>query len=139
MISLEKMKSLSIKDSLTSVYNRREFDTRFEEEIERAGRYRRPLSIVMTDIDRFKECNDAFGHLEGDRLLIESSKIISSSIRLSDVLFRFGGDEFVLLFPETASKQASKVLKKIMTNLKKFVRPDGTPTTMSLGIAQYRD
>lgn len=139
MISLEKMKSLSIKDSLTSVYNRREFDTRFEEETERARRYRRPLSIVMTDIDRFKECNDAFGHLEGDRLLIESSKIISSSIRLSDVLFRFGGDEFVLLFPETASKQASKVLKKIMTNLKKFVRPDGTPTTMSLGIAQYRD
>ncbi len=139
MISLEKMKSLSIKDSLTSAYNRREFDTRFREEIERAGRYKRPLSIVMTDIDEFKKCNDAFGHLEGDRLLIESSKIISSSIRLSDVLFRFGGDEFVLLFPETASEQAAKVLKKIMTNLKKLIRPDGTPVTMSLGIAQYRD
>ncbi len=139
MVSLEKMKALSIKDSLTSIYNRREFDTRFKEEIERAGRYRRPLSIVMTDIDGFKKCNDALGHLEGDRILIESSKIISSSIRLSDVIFRFGGDEFVLLFPETTSKQTAKVLDTITINLKKLVRPDGTPTTMSLGIAQYRD
>ena len=139
MVSLEKMKSLSIKDPLTSIYNRREFDIRFKEEMERARRYRRPLSIVMTDIDGFKKCNDEFGHLEGDRLLIESSKIISSAIRLSDIIFRFGGDEFVLLFPETTGKQAAKVLKKIMRNLKKLVRPDGTPTTMSLGIAQYRE
>jgi len=139
MVSLEKMKSLSIKDPLTSIYNRREFDIRFKEEMERARRYRRPLSIVMTDIDGFKKCNDAFGHLEGDRLLIESSKIISSAIRLSDIIFRFGGDEFVLLFPETTGKQTAKVLKKIMRNLKKLVRPDGTPTTMSLGIAQYRE
>ncbi|MEA3313400.1 MAG: diguanylate cyclase [Caldisericota bacterium] len=139
MVSLEKMKLLSIKDPLTSIYNRREFDIRFKEEMERVRRHRRPLSVVITDIDRFKKCNDTFGHLEGDRLLIESSKIISSSIRLSDVLFRFGGDEFVLLFPETASAQAAKVLKKIMINLKKLVRPDGHHVTMSLGIAQYRD
>jgi len=117
----EKLKKLVIKDNLTSLYNRAYFFYRLTSEINRAKRYNRPLSILIMDMDDFKQFNDLYGHLVGDRLLRILSDTIRASIRYSagkpsyelDIPCRYGGDEFAIILPETTSAQATIVAERL--------------------------
>ena len=102
----EKLKILSYTDELTQTYNRRYFMQLGEQELKRAQRYGEAFSVALLDIDEFKEINDKRGHLMGDRVLQKLSCLLKEEIRQSDILARYGGDEFVFLFPKTNQRQA---------------------------------
>lgn len=107
----------SITDPLTGVYNRRYLDRRLEEEINRAKRYDLPLSILLIDIDRFKQVNDTYGHQVGDSLLIHLSKVILSHIRTSDVAARYGGDELLILAQNATLDSATTLAERLRQNV----------------------
>ncbi len=96
-----QMYALATTDFLTGIFNRQHILSRLESEFARSRRYLRPLTIVSYDVDHFKQINDSFGHLAGDQLLIESSRLISQNVRQQDFYGRLGGDEFLILCPET--------------------------------------
>jgi diguanylate cyclase (GGDEF)-like protein len=135
---MEKLSMYSITDSLTGLYNKRELDSRIEEEVHRAMRYGRDLSIAIFDLDRFKQWNDLYGHVEGDELLKAVGKLIKSSIRNSDIPFRFGGDEFVIIFPETDTSKASIIMKKLYNEVLKISAQKRVKVGFSAGIDEYR-
>lgn len=134
---------LAITDSLTGLYNRRKFFEMANSELERSRRFNRPLSILMLDLDHFKDYNDTYGHQSGDELLSQLASSLSSSLREFDTLARYGGDEFVLLLPEVDEQNAQKVAKRLISQLENMKitiqKPNGTQTnlTMSVGIASY--
>ncbi len=137
---LQYMEELNVNattDSLTGLYNKREFLKRMREEVDRAWRYGRNLSLVIFDLDRFKQWNDTYGHLAGDELLKDIGAIIHSSIRNSDIAFRFGGDEFVILFPETNAKEALEIVRKLSDKISRFKFGSGEGISISAGIAEY--
>ncbi|MEW6427223.1 MAG: diguanylate cyclase [Thermodesulfobacteriota bacterium] len=100
------LRELAVRDSLTGLLNHRHFFRVLHEEFGRSSRYHRPLSMLMIDMDRFKEINDTRGHLAGDKVLREVGKSIADQIRQSDYACRYGGDEFAILLPETGKKTA---------------------------------
>ncbi len=100
----EKTHRLAILDSLTGIYNRGYFMTLAQQEYQRSCRYRRPLSIIMIDIDHFKKVNDTYGHLIGDQVLRAFALLCSDNLRETDIIARYGGEEFVILMPETPSQ-----------------------------------
>ncbi len=103
----EKLLSeLAMHDVLTSAYNRRYFDRRLAEELERSRRYGHSLSLVMLDLDHFKEVNDRYGHLFGDEALKHAARVWVKAVRVSDVVARYGGEEFCIIFPETGIDEA---------------------------------
>ncbi len=116
----EEIMSLAVIDTLTGLYNRRFFDDTFHREFVRANRYKRNLSLVMFDINDFKHINDNFGHLVGDMVLREVSRIIKENIRSIDIPVRYGGDEIILLLPETSKEDAELVVKKIREKLREW-------------------
>jgi two-component system, cell cycle response regulator len=99
-------------DSLTGLFNRRAFERKIVEEFERAKRYEHPLSVIMLDIDNFKRINDTYGHHGGDAALVKISEILRDKSRRSDFPSRFGGEEFVLVLPETDQDSAIRVARK---------------------------
>ena len=103
----------SITDELTGLYNYQHFRTRLDEEVRRAKRYRHPLALIMCDINRFKQYNDVFGHPSGNFVLNKMGALIKDSIRESDIPFRYGGDEFAVILPETGA-DAEKVAERIV-------------------------
>lgn len=109
----EKLRHLSITDSLTGLYNQRYFHVSIAAELERAKRYARPLSLICCDIDHFKQCNDIMGHLEGDNVLRLLGKLLVQNLRQTDRAFRYGGDEFFVLLPETDLENAARTADKI--------------------------
>ncbi len=104
-------------DPVTALPNRAAFNRRLRGEIERARRYCRELSIVLFDVDRFKSVNDRFGHQAGDRILAEVGGVLKSSLRRSDIVFRYGGDEFAALCPETSREATNHALRRLELNL----------------------
>ncbi len=112
---MEKRKLLekAIKDHLTQLYNRFYLEETATRELERAKRYGFPVSLVLFDLDNFKEVNDRYGHQAGDMVLIKFAEVLRSSIRTSDVPVRYGGEEFVLLFPHTSEEEAVAVAERI--------------------------
>ena len=112
-LTLEQTRELVRRDELTGLYNRRYFFERFEREVYRSNRYNRVLSLLMIDIDHFKNYNDTYGHLRGDRLLKRLSRILEGSLRKIDVVARYGGEEFLVLLPETTKEQAVMVGEKL--------------------------
>ncbi|EIL99358.1 PAS/PAC sensor-containing diguanylate cyclase [Rhodanobacter thiooxydans LCS2] len=114
LVSLQKeMEELSFRDGLTGVANRRRFDAIIELEWSNARRNRQPLSLLMIDIDYFKQYNDRYGHLEGDACLRRVARLLSSAAtRARDLLARFGGEEFVLVLPETDAAAAAKLAER---------------------------
>ncbi len=109
-----ELKEMTIKDSLTDLYNQRHFYQRLEMEIERAHRQGRPLSLLLFDVDRFKNYNDRYGHLAGDDVLRSIGELVRESTRdCVDSGFRYGGDEFTVILPETEEAQARQVAERI--------------------------
>ena len=137
---LEELKTLSITDGLTKLYNSRHFYNQLELEIERLKRYKHPLSLLLLDIDDFKAYNDKYGHIEGDKVLMIIGKIIQSCLRTMDSGYRYGGEEFTILLPETSSKQAKLVATRIKNELSNNVikaNGDENIITVSIGLTEY--
>ena len=135
-------KKLAITDGLTEVYNRRYFDQILPRELERAKRYENPLSFLMVDIDYFKNFNDTQGHLAGDWALKKVSQVIMGSIRIPDMVFRYGGEEFAVVLPETHKLDATVVAERMRANvsLTRFMDSKFMPTqqlTISIGVCAF--
>jgi diguanylate cyclase (GGDEF)-like protein len=128
-------------DPLTGLGNRRQFDARLAEEVARARRYTEPLSLVMIDLDRFKDINDKHGHVVGDSVLSAVGVLLAESLRTADLACRYGGDEFSVILPETSKTEAWVVAEKLRSELHDLVvqAKDGTaiPVYASLGVAAY--
>jgi diguanylate cyclase (GGDEF)-like protein len=138
---MEKLQKLATTDGLTKLYNSRSFYSQLELEVDRYNRYRHPLSLLLLDIDNFKEFNDTFGHLEGDKALVRFSQIIKSCLRTNDSAYRYGGEEFTVILPETNGDEAKTVAQRIRSSLEseKFSpTPDkNAKITISIGVTQY--
>jgi len=137
---INRLKEFSLKDPHTDLYNYRYLIERLTSELKRARRYFFPLSVLMLDIDYFKSINDVYGHLYGDRIIIEFSKHLKDLARLNDVVTRYGGEEFVILLPDTDYKSASKFGKKLLDSIERHVfDPEGKKTRLkvSIGISNY--
>ena len=125
-------------DFLTEIYSRRYFIDVAEKELVRSLRYRRPLSLIMIDIDHFKVVNDSFGHEVGDRVLFEVARAIKTDLRQIDILARFGGEEFIVLLPESNREQARLTAEKIRSAIAELKIEELNPgfrLTISLGVA----
>jgi len=107
----------SERDPVTALPNRAAFNRKLRDELERARRYRRELSIVLVDVDRFKSVNDQFGHPAGDRILAQVACVLKSSLRQSDAVFRYGGDEFAAICPETSDAAIAHALRRLESNM----------------------
>lgn len=132
-------KYLSITDGLTSLYNRRYFFENIEREFERAKRYKSDLSIAMLDIDFFKKINDTYGHQAGDIVLKDLAKILTKTLRKTDLIFRYGGEEIIILLPETSLQQALiplERLRKLIENRIINYAENQFIYTISIGIAE---
>jgi diguanylate cyclase (GGDEF)-like protein len=138
---LMRVETLAVMDPLTNLFNRRRFEAILEKEFGRTMRYESPLSCLMIDIDHFKKINDTFGHRAGDTVLREMGKIILDSIRDVDTAARWGGEEFMVLIPETPKEKALKPANRILEAVVNAQFPDlrGTRITVSIGIAGAPD
>ncbi len=134
-----KIMELMLTDPLTEVANRRCLDQRLEHEMQRVQRFSGNLAVIMTDIDYFKRINDNYGHATGDRVLQAYAAIMRKTIRTTDFVARFGGEEFVLLLPETLEEGATALAERIRVALasEHFDGMDGA-VTASFGITTAR-
>ncbi len=137
-----KIHHQTVVDALTGIANRRSFSIKIEEEYNRSQRNEVPLSVLMCDIDHFKQYNDNYGHAAGDTCLIQIAQCIKESImRPGDFCARYGGEEFIVILPETTQKGAVKVAETILTNIRQLNLPhQQSPdkiVTLSIGIATY--
>ena len=131
-----ELEYLSQTDPLTGVYNRLKTDALLDQEFERSRRYNRSLSVVMFDLDYFKQVNDTFGHQTGDRVLVAASALVQASIRKHDVLGRWGGEEFLILCPETDLQGAEHLAENLRQQMEAFDLGEVGTITASFGIAQ---
>jgi len=125
-------------DELTQIYNRSKFDKLAEDELLRDIRYKRDLSITIIDIDHFKNFNDTYGHLIGDEVLIMLAEYINNHVRDTDTFARWGGEEFVILFPETKKDIAVIVCEKLRVGIEQLSHPLAGGITVSFGVTQYQ-
>jgi diguanylate cyclase (GGDEF)-like protein len=135
---VERVKQLAYLDGLTGIFNRRFFELRIMEEIERARRYGTGMAVIMADIDQFKNLNDEFGHLLGDEVLRQVSSLFHQQLRKIDVVCRFGGEEFAILLTQTNAKQATAIAEKLRRLVAGYQFP-GVPrrVTISAGVAAF--
>jgi two-component system, cell cycle response regulator len=133
----KKNAMLSLMDPLTRGLNRTKFEELLSSEIRRSERYNHPFSIILMNIDYFKNVNDYFGHKKGDEVLITISTIVQQRIRESDVFARWGGDEFILLTPETNSLGAVVLAESIRSLIDNFAFPKVGSVTCSFGVAEF--
>ena len=142
-LRVQRAEALSVTDDLTQLYNWRYMQQVLRRETKRALRGNRPLSLLFVDLDGFKSINDSHGHLFGSRALVESASVIRASARETDIVARFGGDEFALVLPDTASDGAVSVGERIRDRLAahRFLEGDGLSIalTASVGVATLPD
>jgi diguanylate cyclase (GGDEF)-like protein len=124
---MRELAAQSRRDGLTGLLNRRVFDENLEQELTRARRYDFPLSLAMVDIDHFKRVNDAHGHPTGDEVLRQVARRLEAGIRQSDQIFRYGGEEFAVLFAHTALSESADVCVRLLERLR------GTPIETAAG------
>jgi diguanylate cyclase (GGDEF)-like protein len=131
----EQVRRLSVTDELTGLHNARYFRSRLAEEVTRAARYERELALLVIDCDGFKRVNDTLGHLAGDRVLADLARSIRASIRATDIAARYGGDEFVVLQPETRVNDATLTAQRIRDAARAVI--EGVEVSVSIGLACY--
>lgn len=128
-------RELSVTDELTGVYNRRHFGQVLQLEWKRAVRFKRELSLLMLDVDYFKRYNDSFGHLKGDEILRGLGKLLNQNLREVDTVARFGGEEFIVLLPDTDKRGGLAVAEK----LRHLIQETMDGITVSIGVASFPD
>jgi diguanylate cyclase (GGDEF)-like protein len=141
-LSLAIMRDLASIDPLTKLYNIGFFKDKLAEELNRAKRFQHNLSVAIIDLDNFKYFNDTFGHQAGDQLLIRLAQIFSKYFRDTDLVARYGGDEFIVMFPETKKEEAAKMVATLLSNFKLYGADQGAPEkriAFSAGVAAYPD
>lgn len=137
--SLQRVRQLATLDELTGLYNRRFFLRRWIWECDRAKRYQRPLTCLMVDVNGFKQVNDRLGHLTGDFILKQVAEELKKALRQSDIIARFGGDEFIVALPETPPNQAALVAEKLRQAripLPEGPHKDVPPVSLSVGVSR---
>ena len=140
LLGNERLSKASITDELTGLYNMRYFQKRFKQEFVRAKRYSKELSVLMFDVDRFKLVNDNNDHLLGSHILATIGQLVNQTIRSVDIPARFGGDEYVILLPETSLEGGVKFAERLRTKIKseQFEGRDGPfSITVSMGVASF--
>jgi diguanylate cyclase (GGDEF)-like protein len=136
----QELVMLSDTDELTGLKNRRAFKSELSNEIKKSIRYKRPFSVMMLDADNLKAVNDQYGHAVGDKMIVSISRTIQDSLRGTDILARYGGDEFVVMLPETADARTTEVAERIraaVENTSFSADGDRISSTLSIGIACY--
>lgn len=137
---VERVKQLAYLDGLTGIFNRRFFELRIVEEIDRARRFNSGMAVVMVDIDQFKRLNDEFGHLLGDEVLRQVSSVFHQQLRKIDVVCRYGGEEFAILLSQTNPQHALAVAEKLRRLVESWQFPGvPRPVTISAGVATFPD
>ncbi|MBL7650060.1 MAG: GGDEF domain-containing protein, partial [Candidatus Hydrogenedentes bacterium] len=135
----QELEQLANKDGLTGLMNRRHFMQVAELELQRAQRYRRPVTVAMADLDAFKKLNDTYGHAAGDLVLRIFADLVHAAMRQSDLVCRYGGEEFAFLFPEVTPEEASRLAERLRASLAGWdiALPDGRAVrvTVSMGLA----
>lgn len=136
-----RLRELSLTDELTEVGNRRNFDVRIREEINRSTRFGHAFSLLLLDIDQFKKFNDEFGHPQGDAVLRALGALMRSMSREGDVPCRIGGEEFAIILPETAKADAMAFAERMRRGVEgTIMAPDRSrPLTISIGLAAFPD
>ena len=136
-----KLEELSVRDGLTGLYNRREFDKRLQEEMQRSRRYNHPFCLILIDIDRFKDVNDRYGHQAGDEVLIAVGDLVQLNVRPVDVVCRYGGEELAVILSETNEKGALIVAERIRRTVAESMtatpRGETIQVTVSIGLAAF--
>lgn len=141
ILNLEtRLREMAIRDGLTGLFNRQALDTRLTDELRRTRRYQRPLSLILADIDHFKNFNDTNGHVQGDRLLNELAGVFLAAVRTTDFVARYGGEEFAILLPEADRASACEVAERVRATVAGYPFPfresqPGGAVTLSLGVA----
>jgi diguanylate cyclase (GGDEF)-like protein len=139
----DELRQQAIRDPITKLFNRRYMEETLIREVSRAQRNNQPLSVIMIDIDHFKEFNDSFGHEAGDLVLLSLARFLSTRVRGSDVACRYGGEEFTLILPsatlDLARKRAEQIREGIQSIQVKYGGQTLGPITLSLGVAVFPD
>lgn len=133
----DELRSLALIDDLTGLYNRRGFFTLAEHHLKLAERMHKNFYLIFSDIDNLKKINDDFGHLHGDLFLKKAAEILRYSFRDSDIIARIGGDEFVVLIPETTDYNAKSAITRLQENIKKYNKKEKKNLSLSMGIANF--
>lgn len=134
----EEIYQMTIKDGLTEIYNKRYFLEALDREMSRAQRYDRELSILLFDIDHFKQVNDNYGHLAGDHVLQALARVVSLRARREEIFARWGGEEFVILLPETTKQGALELAERLRTRIASqtiIFEGEEIPIAISIGVA----
>ena len=134
--SFDRVRFLSMTDPLTGLFNRRHFDRRMAEEERRGRRHRHATCVLCVDIDRLKAINDRFGHRAGDRAIVAVGRILSTNVRAVDAVARVGGDEFMVLLPETSATAASVLARRIVRHVAEHSDRSIGALTVSIGITE---
>src|SRR5437588_248018 len=139
--SVERLQELTVTDDCTGLFNARHLYKTLESEVYRSARFGYELSVIFLDLDRFKQVNDTNGHLVGSKLLREVGQLIKQHLRLIDFAFRYGGDEFVILLPQTTKEQATIACRRILEVMRahQFLKEEGLNLKLraSFGLATY--
>ena len=136
---MESIRKMAMTDSLTGVYNTRAFFDFLQKEIERSRRYKRPISLIYLDLDNFKTINDTLGHQTGNSALAIVAGTLKNSVRLTDIVARFGGDEFAVLLPETEQEAARAIAERAQENMVREMNANHWPLTFSVGLSTCQD
>jgi diguanylate cyclase len=130
-----QLEALASHDPLTGAGNRRLLERELDAEVQQFNRSPRPVALVVLDLDHFKQVNDRFGHEAGDRVLADFARILRERLRKLDRIYRFGGEEFVLLLPVTPPSGLPTVLEKLQQAVREQLKGPGGPVTVSMGAA----
>jgi diguanylate cyclase (GGDEF)-like protein len=135
-----RLEQMARTDKLTGLFNREFFEALFEQAVNATTRHEEPLSLVLFDIDEFKDVNDRYGHLVGDRVIRDLALVARTKLRKTDVISRWGGDEFIILLSDCNRRDAWRIGDQLRRDIRERVRVPGTerPVTISVGVATYR-
>lgn len=139
LLDNELLMSMAFRDGLTGLLNYRAFSDTLVSECERARRYDSTFSLMMIDIDHFKRVNDGHGHQAGDMVLSSIAGRFVSRLRKSDMVFRYGGEEFMVILPQTGLYKASGLAERLRVMVEKMAFPGDLAVTISIGVSQYQD